>query len=228
MGHEIENVATERGNSIRYRITYAYKENVSDVKNADVDIEFTRPDTAFSNNKILISNGIPVICGTTGWNQHLSELRSYVEQVDGVFLYSSNFSIGVNIFFEVNRKLAEIMNQFAEYDVSMEEIHHIKKIDAPSGTAVTLAEQIIEKLKRKNQWELAGEAAPDKKSIIITSKREGNVPGTHKLKYSSPIDDIVLLHKAHNRVGFALGALLAAEWIQDKKGFLTMSDFLNF
>jgi 4-hydroxy-tetrahydrodipicolinate reductase len=228
MGHEIENVATERGHSISYRITSASKENVADVKNADVAIEFTRPDTAFSNNKILISNGIPVICGTTGWNQHLSELSSYVEQVDGVLLYRSNFSIGVNIFFEVNRKLAEIMNQFAEYDVSMEEIHHIKKIDAPSGTAVTLAEQIIEKLKRKNQWELAGEAAPDKKSIIITSKREGNVPGTHKLKYSSPIDDIVLLHKAHNRVGFALGALLAAEWIQDKKGFLTMSDFLNF
>lgn len=228
MGHEIENVATERGHSISYRITSASKEKVTDVKNADVAIEFTRPDTAFSNNKILISKGIPVICGTTGWNQQLSELRAYVEQENGAFLHSSNFSIGVNIFFEINRKLAAIMNQFAEYDVSMEEIHHINKLDAPSGTAVTLAEQIIQSLKRKSHWELTGAAAPDKNDIIITSKREGNVPGTHLVKYSSPIDDIELLHKAHNRVGFALGAVLAAEWIQDKKGFLTMSDFLNF
>jgi 4-hydroxy-tetrahydrodipicolinate reductase len=229
MGREIEKIALERGHAIGWRISSGSVDKVDDVKNVDVAIEFTRPDAAFNNIKSLLLNGIPVISGTTGWNRQFHELKTIVEQANSTFLPSSNFSIGVNIFFEINKKLATIMNQFDDYDVSVDEIHHVKKLDAPSGTAVTIAEQIIENINRKYNWKLTEDNnTGSHHDLAVTSIRKGDVPGTHKVKYSSSIDDIEIIHQAHNRIGFAKGAVLAAEWIREKKGFLTMADFLKF
>lgn len=229
MGHEIEKIAAERGHSVIFHISSQSTKKTEDVHNVDVAIEFTRPDAAFNNITSLINKGIPVVSGTTGWNDKLAGIEALVKKQKGAFLHSSNFSIGVNIFFEINKKLALLMNQFPDYDVSVEETHHVKKLDAPSGTAVTLVTQILEALERKQTWKLMKDETPGTDNILaVKSYREGDVPGTHNVKYISSIDEIEIIHKAHNRIGFARGAVLAAEWLKDKKGFFTMRDFLKF
>ena len=193
---------------------------------ADVAIEFTAPESAFDNVKRCLEFGVPVVSGSTGWNQHLDEAKEYCRQQDSAFLHASNFSIGVNIFFQVNKLLARLMASQPEYDVQLKEIHHTQKKDAPSGTAVTLAEQVIENMDRKNGWVLGPAQQPEELSII--SERIDPAPGTHYVRYTSAVDEIEIVHTAHNRKGFALGAVLAAEFLAGKKGIFSMEDVLKF
>jgi 4-hydroxy-tetrahydrodipicolinate reductase len=195
------------------------------IKEADTAIEFTSPEAAFENVKKCIGSGVPVVSGTTGWNNLLPEIKQYCLQVNGTFLHASNFSVGVNIFFEINHLLAKLMDQQSGYDVSIKEIHHTQKKDAPSGTAVTLAEQILSILKRKNSW--INSTATSGDQLQIVSERKDPAAGTHHVKYSSEVDEIEIVHTAHNRKGFALGAILAAEFISNKKGVFSMEDVLN-
>jgi 4-hydroxy-tetrahydrodipicolinate reductase len=228
MGKEIEAVAMRRGHSISCKISSAnqYEMNPQVLQWADVAIEFTKPEAAFDNVTSCLNANLPVVCGTTGWVNKKSEIEKLTSEKNGAFLYASNFSIGVNIFFEVNKKLASLMNKYETYDVDIEETHHITKLDAPSGTAISLATDIIDNLSRKKVWSIhPGE--PYGRSLHIKSLREEGVPGTHKVKYSSEIDDIELVHTAHSRAGFALGAVLAAEWLVDKKGNFQMKDVLG-
>jgi len=227
MGHMIEEVATQRGHKIVLKIDVTNqhdftKENIS---TADVAIEFTNPDSAFQNVMKCIEFEIPVVSGSTGWNQKLDEAKNYCKQTNGSFLHTSNFSVGVNIFFEINKLLAQLMASQPEYDVTMREIHHTAKKDAPSGTAVTLAEQILSHLPRKKNWVNNQSATTEELSII--SERVDPAPGTHYIKYGSEVDDIEIIHTAHSRTGFALGAVLAAEYISNKKGIFSMKDVLN-
>ena len=227
MGKAIEEIALERGHKIVLKIN---DENLGDFTKentgkADVAIEFTSPHSAFDNIKKIIEYGVPVVCGSTGWTERIHEINDYCKEQNGSFLYASNFSVGVNIFFELNKKLASLMAPHAEYNISMEEIHHTQKKDAPSGTAITLAEQILEQVQRKNKW--VNEQSSDAAELSIISKREDPAPGTHSIKYSSPIDDIEIIHTAHNRQGFALGAVLAAEFINGKKGIFSMKEVLG-
>lgn len=227
MGHMIEEIALQRGHQVVLKINI---DNVQDfnqqnISKADVAIEFTGPDSAFENVTRCIEFGVPVVCGSTGWNDKIREAQRLCQQKNGSFLHASNFSVGVNIFFEVNKLLAKLMNSQAGYEVSMKEIHHTQKKDAPSGTAVTLAEQIIENITRKTSWVNEGNASGDQ--ISITSERIDPAPGTHLVKYSSEIDDIEIIHTAHNRRGFAFGAVVAAEYIWNKKGIFSMKDVLN-
>jgi len=226
MGKEIEKLALERGHSISVTID---KENLNTFneetfKQSDVAIEFTQPEFAVDNYKQCFKNNIPVVSGTTGWLNAFDEIKSLCKNENQSFFYASNFSVGVNIFFEINKKLAALINQTGGYDVEMEEIHHTQKLDAPSGTAISLAEQIIKELSTKNKWALDSNKEED---LSITAKRIADTPGTHAVKYSSEIDEITIEHKAHNREGFALGAVLAAEFLQDKKGVFSMKDLLN-
>ena len=226
MGHMIEQLAVQRGHEVVLRIS---KKNLQDftsenMVNADVAIEFTSPDNAFENVKQCIDFSVPVISGSTGWNEMLPAAKQYCEQRDGTFLHASNFSVGVNIFFEVNKLLARLMKEQPDYDVSIKEVHHTAKKDAPSGTAVTLAEQVLAAIDTKKSW-VAGPATPEQLSII--SERIDPAPGTHFVKYTSAVDDIEIIHTAHSREGFALGAVIAAEFIKDKKGVFTMSDVLR-
>ncbi len=227
MGKTIEKIALERGNTVPVIID---THNVDDLSSTtldqvDVAIEFTRPESAYANIVTLIKNKVPVVCGTTGWLDKQAEVKQMTKENDTAFFYASNYSVGVNLFFHLNKKLAQMINQFSEYNVEMEEIHHVHKLDAPSGTAITLAEGVIENLDRKNDWELDQESAADK--INIKHKREGEVPGTHIINYHSPIDSIEIKHTAHNRQGFALGAVLAAEFLVGKKGLFGMDDLLK-
>ena len=227
MGKAIEEIALERGHQIVLKIN---DENLEDftkenVNKADTAIEFTSPHSAFENIKKIIGYGTPVVCGSTGWTERINEINDYCKQQNGAFLYASNFSVGVNIFFELNKKLATLMAPHAEYNISMEEIHHTQKKDAPSGTAITLAEQILEQVKRKTKW--VNEQSSDDTALPIISKREDPAPGTHSIRYSSPIDDIEIIHTAHNRQGFALGAVLAAEFIKGKNGIFSMKEVLG-
>ena len=227
MGKAIEEIALERGHKIVLKIN---DENLGDFTKentgkADVAIEFTSPHSAFDNIKKIIEYGVPVVCGSTGWTERIHEINDYCKEQNGSFLYASNFSVGVNIFFELNKKLALLMAPHAEYTISMEEIHHTQKKDAPSGTAITLAEQILEQVQRKTKW--VNEQSNDAAELPIISKREDPAPGTHSIKYSSPIDDIEIIHTAHNRQGFALGAVLAAEFIKGKKGIFSMKEVLG-
>ena len=227
MGKAIEEVALSRGHSVVLRID-AY--NLEDftakkLRDADVAIEFTHPDSAFENIRKCIEAGVPVVSGTTGWLERIDEIKKICKELDGTFVYASNYSIGVNIFFEVNKRLAQLMSGHPEYDVQMEEIHHTQKKDAPSGTAITLAEQILERVPRKKQW--INEPGQDPSKLNIISKRIDPAPGTHIIRYTSPIDDIEITHTAHNRVGFASGAVLAAEYAAGKKGIFTMKDVLG-
>lgn len=227
MGKAIEEIALERGHTIVLKIN---DENLGDFTKentgkADVAIEFTSPHSAFDNIKKIIEYGVPVVCGSTGWTERINEINDYCKEQNGSFLYASNFSVGVNIFFELNKKLASLMAPHAEYTISMEEIHHTQKKDAPSGTAITLAEQILEQVQRKTKW--VNEQSSDAAALPIISKREDPAPGTHSIKYSSPIDDIEIIHTAHNRQGFALGAVLAAEFIKGKKGIFSMKEVLG-
>jgi 4-hydroxy-tetrahydrodipicolinate reductase len=228
MGKAIEAIALQQGHEIVHRIDISSahlleKENLSQ---ADVAIEFTTPETAFGNILKCFEAGVPVVCGTTGWLDRLSEIKSICLEKHQGFLYASNFSIGVNIFFELNKKLAELMSGQSAYQVSMEEVHHTQKKDAPSGTAITLAEQILEKYPSKTGW--TNESTENSNLLGIVSVRQDPAPGTHTIQYSSPIDDITITHTAHSREGFAAGAVAAATWLCGKQGIFTMKDVLNF
>lgn len=225
MGKTIERLAIERGHEIAGRIDIDNHHELESVT-ADAAIEFSHPDAAFNNVKRCIEKGIPVVCGTTGWLAHKPEIEALTKKLNGAFFYASNYSLGVNIFFKLNEHLAKMMNSIDGYDISMEEIHHTEKKDAPSGTAITLAEGILKHNTTKSIW--INEDPKNPKELPIKSLRIGLVPGTHTIKYSSPIDDIEIKHIAHTRDGFAKGAVMVAEWIQGKKGVLNMDHFLKF
>ncbi len=230
MGKEIEKIALQRKHEIILKVDKDNAEKISlqDLQKGDVAIEFSTPDTVITNLKKCFDATLPVVVGTTGWYNQFEEIKNLCLQKNGSLFHATNFSVGVNLFFKVNSYLAELMNRYEEYDVSMEEIHHIHKLDKPSGTAITLAEQLLEKIKRKKEWALAENNEPDEKIDIlrINDKREGEVPGTHVVKYSSDIDDIEIMHKAHNRQGFARGSVLAAEFLHNKKGIYSMKDLI--
>lgn len=222
MGKEIEIIAIKRGHSI---VIKADIDSVYDIKEADVAIDFSVPSAAVGNITNCLENNIPVISGTTGWLDKFDEVVDLCKQKNGAFIYASNFSLGVNIFFELNKTLAKMMSHLEQYKVNMEEIHHTQKLDAPSGTAITLAEGVIENSKYEN-WKLSDDN-PKEKDIPISAKRIEKVPGTHTVSYESELDRIDIRHTAHNRQGFALGAVVAAEWIIGKTGVFTMKDVLN-
>lgn len=230
MGHTIERIAKERGNEITCRID---KDNLEDLGSeaflgSDVAIEFTTPATARDNVERCIEAGIPVVSGTTGWQKELPEVQELCRQKDGSMIWASNFSIGVNIFMAVNRQLAHIMNAFPEYKASMSETHHIHKLDHPSGTAVTLANAIVGEVERLSQWaEQEGDGQLASDILPIAHERRGEVPGIHTIVWDSPADDITITHSAKNRDGFALGAVLAAEWLPSHPGIHTIQEMLS-
>lgn len=228
MGKTIEQIARERGHRIVSIVDINNPEEFqSDAfKSADVAIEFTTPATAFANYLRCFEAGVPVVSGTTGWLERIGEIKEKCEKEGKTFFYASNFSIGVNIFFALNKYLARLMNRFSGYDVHMTETHHIHKLDAPSGTAITLAEGILENIDRKERWTL--ETAKQPSDLPIHAVREGEVPGIHEIVYESDADSISIKHDAKSRAGFALGAVLAAEFTAGKKGFLGMNDLLKF
>ena len=221
MGKEIEQIALQRGHEI------VIKDDGSadyDITTADVAIDFSIPTAAFNNISKCLNNNIPVVSGTTGWLDKYDDAIALCKEKKGAFIYASNFSLGVNLFFEMNKKFAEMMNNLEDYSTAIEEIHHTKKLDAPSGTAITLAEGIIEKTS-KTAWELDGSSSNE--IIPITAVRTPEVPGTHTITYASDIDSIEIKHTAHNRKGFALGAVVASEWLANKSGVYSMKDVLN-
>jgi 4-hydroxy-tetrahydrodipicolinate reductase len=227
MGKAIEAIAIERGHNISLKIS---SQNIAEfttenLATADVAIEFTNPESAIENLYKCFNANVPVVCGSTGWLNQLPQVQEYCTAKNGGLLYASNFSIGVNIFFELNKKLAQLMANQNSYNVSIEEIHHTQKKDAPSGTAITIAEGIMANLPQKTKW--VNEATENQNELAIISKRIDPAPGTHTVTYSSSIDDIEITHTAHNRQGFALGAVLAAEFLLGKKGIFTMQDVLN-
>lgn len=224
MGKTIEKLALEKG----HQVVFVSERNTdfSGLELADVAIEFSVPEAAFQHITKCFEMEIPVVCGTTGWLSKYDEALKVCEERNGSFIYASNFSIGVNIFFELNRKLAEMMSTHKGYTVFMEEIHHTQKLDAPSGTAISLANAIIENT-HYAEWHLGKTAVKEVKSIPIEAKREGDVKGTHIVKYQSEIDTISIAHEAHSREGFALGAILAAEWLIGKKGVFSMKNVLG-
>jgi len=221
MGKKIEEIAISRGH--RVIIKKELNEDY-DISLADIAIDFSVPSAAFNNISNCFNNNIPVICGTTGWLEKYDDAVHLCKEKNGSFIYASNFSLGVNIFFELNNQLAKMMNALEDYTISMEEIHHIKKLDAPSGTAITLAEGIINNSSKK-EWILGENGS--KKEIPISAKRIPEVPGTHTVSYTSEIDNIEIKHTAHSRKGFALGAVIAAEWLVNRKGVFSMKDVLN-
>ena len=221
MGKVIERIALERGHEIVLR-----KSSVSSfdgLDNADVAIDFSVPSSAVTNISECLNNGIPVISGTTGWLEDYNKMVALCEEKNGAFIYGSNFSLGVNLFFELNNYLAKMMSKFNQYKVTMEEIHHTQKLDAPSGTAISLAKGVIENSNYSN-WTLEN---PKENEIQIDAKRIENVPGTHSIFYTSEVDTIEIKHTAHNRDGFALGSIIAAEWLVGKKGVFSMKDVLE-
>ena len=222
MGKVIESIALNRGHEVTLKIDKHSRDY--DIKSVDVAINFSTPDSAVDNIREALENNIPVISGTTGWLSELETIETLCEEKKGAFIYASNFSLGVNIFFELNKNLAKMMQTLSDYKVDLEEIHHTQKQDAPSGTAITLAEDVLENSNYK-AWELA----PSKEinNLEITAIRKDDVPGTHSVNYNSNIDSISLTHTAHNRNGFGLGAVVAAEWIIGKTGIYTMNDVLN-
>jgi 4-hydroxy-tetrahydrodipicolinate reductase len=228
MGQTIEPLAIDRGHEVVLKITAQNSSDLTSeaIRMADVAIDFSIPDTAFDHIKLCLENGVPVVSGTTAWLDQLPDAKALCTKHQGAFLYASNFSIGVNIFFAVNRILAGYMSGHPQYEVQMEETHHTQKLDAPSGTAITLAEDIIAQLPGKDSWRNSTPESPTE--LPIFSFREGAVPGTHKVSYQSEVDSIRIEHEAHSRQGFAMGALLAAEWIIGKTGFFEMNDFLGF
>lgn len=231
MGKAIEQIAQERGHQVVEKIDVHNEETLRtlDAGRVDVAIEFSQPEAAARNIRHCLKQGIPVISGTTGWLKEKPAIEDYCIEINGTFFYASNFSIGVNIFFKLNEYLAGIMKQYPAYEPSIEEIHHTEKKDAPSGTAITLAEGMLKALKQKFEWELQQEdrSYQDTGKLPIKAVREGQVPGTHTIRYHTDIDEIEIKHTAHSRKGFALGAVLVAEWIRNKKGILDMNDFLK-
>lgn len=228
MGKAIEQIALSRGHRIVSIVDYDTPDEFdSDAfKTADVAIEFTTPDTAFDNYMKAFAAGIPVVSGTTGWLDKIGDIRDMCEKEGKTFFYSSNFSIGMNVLFALNNYLARIMNGFPAYDIKITETHHIHKLDAPSGTAITLAEGILKNVERKTRWQLGKEEKPT--DLPIFAIREGEVPGIHEIVYDSDIDYISIKHDAKSRQGLALGAVVAAEFTAKKKGFLGMEDMMKF
>jgi len=226
MGKAIEEIALQKGHSICLSINSKNPKDLTKEKlsNADVAIEFTTPEHAVDNILLCFEAGVPVICGTTGWLNNYEKVKKLCIKKNGSLLYASNFSVGVNIFFEINKRLAELMKN-QDYNLTIEETHHTQKKDAPSGTAITIAEQIIKQIPDKKHW--VNKRSDKKEELSILSNRVDPAPGTHAVKYSSVIDDIEIIHTAHNRKGFAAGAVLAAEYLKDKKGIFSMKDVLG-
>lgn len=228
MGKAIENEAILRGHTIISKIDVSSTtEDWENLKQADVVIEFTRPESALENIKKIIELNIPIIVGTTGWYENYNQVKNWVSDYNASLLHATNFSIGVQLFFRINSFIANVFNSFPEYNLSIEEIHHTQKLDAPSGTAITLAEKIIQNYPAKKSWELYNTKNTNPDNLSILALRKDDVPGTHIVKYDSSIDSIHLSHIAHNRRGFAMGAVLAAEWIQNKKGIFGMENVIN-
>ena len=219
MGKVIEEIAIDKGHQIIVKIDSAkdWEKNKNILKDIDVAIDFSIPETVIENINNCFNNNIPIVVGTTGWYDNIENIKKLCNEKDQSLIWASNFSIGVNIFFKVNQYLAKWMNNYDEYEVSMEEIHHTAKLDAPSGTAISLANGIISELERKTTWKLGKEVNQDE--LSIEAKRIDPVPGTHSISYDSDIDTIEIKHSAKNRKGFAKGSILAAEWLADKKGF---------
>jgi len=228
MGHAIEEIALKRGHEIVLKVSIENVEDntISNIRKADTVIEFTGPHSAYDNIIRCLDAGVPVVSGSTGWLDKLEQIRRYCREKQGSFLYASNFSVGVNIFFEVNRRLAALMAPHPDYEVRITEIHHTEKKDAPSGTAISLAEQILEKIPRKKGW--VNHISDNLDELEILSERTDPAPGTHRIEYHSAIDTIEITHTAHNRRGFAMGAVLAAEFLDGKKGIYQMTDVLGF
>lgn len=227
MGKAIEEIALNKGHNIILKIDDRNLDDLTkeNLQKADVAIEFTVPESAVANILLCFDAGLPVVCGTTGWLQQKEMIEEKCREADGTFLTTTNFSIGVNIFFEINKKLAAMMKPHKDYDVRIEETHHTQKKDAPSGTAISLAEQVIANSSQKNIWVNRDTGVISE--LSITSKRIDPAAGTHSVKYTSEVDDIEIIHTAHSRKGFAAGALLAAEFIHDKKGIFIMKDVLG-
>ncbi|RYE28032.1 MAG: 4-hydroxy-tetrahydrodipicolinate reductase [Sphingobacteriaceae bacterium] len=238
MGKMIEQIALERKHEIVLKITRGnlHDLRIENLQQADVAIEFSTPHTVLANIRLCMEAGIPLVVGATGWYEKIEEVKAACSERDAALIYASNFSVGVNIFFYLNKMLAKVMNRFPDYGVQVEEIHHTQKLDAPSGTAITIAEGILENIPVKTAWVNAVSGQVDDASpvvitpdqLLIESHRIENVPGTHTVIYDSEVDTIEFKHTAHNRSGFALGAVLAAEWIKDRKGFFTAADLFNF
>jgi 4-hydroxy-tetrahydrodipicolinate reductase len=230
MGKIISEIAESRGHSIAGKINIDNRHELDAInpKDIDVAIEFSQPEAAVENIKWAILNNIPIVSGTTGWLDQKPALEKLTLENKGTFFYASNFSIGVNIFFKVNEFLAKLMGEQSDYLASMEEVHHTEKKDAPSGTAITLAEGIINNISKLKKWKLSENMNGNEHVLPITAKRIDPAPGTHIVRYCSEIDDIEISHTAHSRMGFALGSILVSEWIIDKKGVLSMDDFLSF
>lgn len=227
MGKEIEKIALDRGHKIGLTIDLNNQQELTteNLKQCDVAIEFTTPSTAVANYTTCFEAGIPVVSGTTGWLNQKDEVHEKCRQSQGTFFYGSNFSVGVNLFFELNKKLATLMAPRSEYNVEMTEVHHTKKLDAPSGTAISLADDIVDILPGKQTW--VNDKVPGEQEINIKSERTGQVPGIHRVKYDSEVDFIEITHSAKSRKGFAFGAVLAAEFCQNHHGILTMKDLLK-
>ena len=235
MGQIIEQFAMERGHDVVLKVNADNLDEltISNLKNSDVAIDFSTPDCVLQNIALCFDAGVAIVVGTTGWYGRLQEVKNQCIEGNNTLLYASNFSVGVNVFFFVNRVLAKIMNRYPQYEVQVEEIHHTEKLDSPSGTAMSIAEGIIGELNRKNEWvnELIGshsELITKHEQLLIESHRIEDVPGTHTVIYSSEVDDIEFKHKAHSRAGFALGAVLAAEWLHGKNGFYNVTDMFDF
>ena len=230
MGKAIEKIAEERGHKIVLICNSEVGVTHADFTKVDLAIEFTQPKLAVNHIEFCLENKIPIVVGTTGWNEKLVDVEKKVGELNGSLLHASNFSIGVNIFFELNKKLAELMSGKNGYSASIEEIHHLQKLDSPSGTAIVLADGVLEKNDDYISWVLGKDEVPytNPNQLSLTSFRQPDVPGTHSVKYTSTIDTIEITHEAHNRKGFALGAVIAAEWLLDKKGTFKMNDVLNF
>lgn len=225
MGKAIESIALKRGHTVVGRIDNK-EELLKFNSGADAAIEFSQPDAVVENLKFCFDKKIPVACGTTGWLEKRKEMEGLCLQKGGAFFYASNYSLGVNIFFKLNEFLARLMNRQAGYDVSIDETHHTQKKDAPSGTAISLAEGIIKNYRSKKEWAPGKTSNPE--ALVINSFRIDPAPGTHMVKYQSPVDDLEIKHTAHSREGFALGAVLVAEWLAGKTGIYSMDDFLKF
>jgi len=226
MGKAIEQIAEKQGIEIVWRIRRDDQPTPEMLRQADVAIEFTRPEAAFDNVMLCLQAGLPVVSGTTGWLDRLPDAQKFCLENGGAMLWASNFSVGVNLFFALNRRLAQLMAARPEYAAALTETHHIHTLDAPSGTALTLANELIQNTGRYTGWSLLPEA-PEPGEIPITAIREGEVPGTHLVRWQSPVDEISIEHKAHSRVGFAAGAVLAAQWMVGKQGVFEMGDVLG-
>jgi 4-hydroxy-tetrahydrodipicolinate reductase len=228
MGKAIEKEALSQGHEVVLTVDEHNSATItlSDLQQADVAIEFSRPEAAFDNLQRCIDAGLPVVSGTTGWLDRMETLKSYCEEKGGAFLYASNFSIGVNLFFQLNKTLTKLMAAHTQYLPRMEEIHHTQKLDAPSGTAITLAKGLLENYPARSYWTL--DPSTDEHALVISAKRIDLVPGTHTISWDSEVDSIEIKHTAHSRKGFVVGALLAAEWLVGKKGCFGMEDVLGY